>query len=94
MLVGNMGHSVPGPDGGPGLPFVNWAMDRGDLRIAHFVGLHALQVLPLLGYLFDRTDALTPARRRLMASAVGVLWLVAMGVTLTLALRGQSFLAQ
>lgn len=89
VMVANMAHSVPRPDGGPGLPFVNWSTTVGDLRIAHFVGLHALQTLPFVGYLLDQRWAAPPPNRRQMVTAAAVLMAGFWTATLMLAWAGR-----
>ncbi|XVS66299.1 hypothetical protein ACQPYE_09650 [Actinosynnema sp. CA-299493] len=79
-------HSVGVPDGGPQLALTGWSATGGDLRIPHFVGMHALQVLPLLVVLFGRRANLGLVR----GLAIGYAGLVAL-VTWQ-ALRGQPLL--
>lgn len=84
LIVANNAHTVGAIDGGPGLPFVNWSTTHGDLRVAHFFGMHALQALPLLGFLTNSRN---------LVIAVGILWLAVTGILLATALQGRPLLA-
>lgn len=88
-------HSVGVPDGGAGLPLVNWSTTGGDLRIGHFIGMHALQALPLLGFALAlagrRFARLRPGRVRARVVTVAGIAYAALTVLLVWqALRGQS----
>jgi hypothetical protein len=54
-LAGNGGRYIGTPSvDGSKVPIVGWSMEAGDLRPAHFFALHAMQVLPALGYVASR----------------------------------------
>ena len=60
------------------IPVVGWLLS-GDFRIAHFVGLHALQILPLVGYL-----AAVSAERGVLERPTRVVLVVGGGYALVL----------
>jgi hypothetical protein len=85
-------HTVGGPDGGPGLPVTGWSREHGDLRVPHFVGLHAVQALALLALGLRRWRR--PEIARVKATLVGAASYAALfGLLLWHALRGQSLAA-
>jgi hypothetical protein len=56
-----IGGTSVGVPSGHSLPFFRWDLSAGDWRAVHFVGLHALQALPLLGWLTQRAGCTGPA---------------------------------
>lgn len=90
LMVRHGRHSVGGDDGGVGLPLVGWSTEHGDLRPAHAVGLHALQVLPIVGFWLTRHPTSLGERQRTLAVAVGaILYATLFAALLLQALAGR-----
>ncbi|WP_110514806.1 hypothetical protein [Herpetosiphon llansteffanensis] len=86
-------HTVGAADGGRGIAVLGWSTEHGDLRIAHFIGIHGAQVLALIGWLLYTAKQRFSDKQRLAliwGAAVAYLGLVA-SVTVQ-ALRGQALL--
>ncbi|MGV8856989.1 hypothetical protein [Rhodoglobus sp.] len=87
-------HTVGLPDGGDGLPLLGWSTVAGDLRIPHFIGMHALQLLPLaalaLEFLGRRVTGLALPQTR--QRVIGVL--VSLYVAVTALLTAQALMGQ
>ena len=90
-------HTVGFPDGGPGLPLLGWSTVGGDLRIPHFIGMHAAQLLPLVVIVLElsarRISALRPvAIRTALITTAAALYTAVLVVLTWQALRGQSLI--
>ncbi|MEU7869763.1 hypothetical protein [Dactylosporangium sp. NPDC049140] len=87
-------HAVGVADGGPGLPLVGWSTTGGDLRAGHFIGMHALQAVPLFAFALVLAGRRIARLRedRVRIRLVGVFAFLYAGVTVLVtwqALRGQ-----
>ena len=86
-------HAVGVVDGGPGLPLLGWSTTGGDLRVGHFIGMHALQVLPLLALALGRGTRLGERARTHLVQLAGFGYAGAVVLTVWQALRGQPLLS-
>jgi len=83
-------HTVGAPDGGAGLPGTGWSREHGDLRVPHFLGLHAMQLLPLIAVVLSRGRGDAAART---VRAVAGSYVALFGILLVQALLGEPLLA-
>lgn len=84
-------HSVGGDDPNGGLPFLGWNTQHGDLRVAHFIGMHALQGLPLLALALRGLagDTVPEGTRVRVVLASAATWAALTATALQQALRGR-----
>ncbi|MEV0645935.1 hypothetical protein AB0I28_11795 [Phytomonospora sp. NPDC050363] len=90
-------HNVGIRDDTAVMPFTGWSSTGGDLRIPHFVGMHGMQVLLLLGLLLSllaaRVAWLRDERtRRSVVAVAGVGYAGLTALVTWQALRGQSLI--
>ena len=58
LMGSRMNHSVGAINDNSNWWILGWSKTVGDLRVSHFIGMHALQILPLLSfYIFKNTKA-------------------------------------
>ncbi len=85
FMAGRLGHTIGAPDGQEGLFFLGWAKAYGDLRVFHFLGLHSLQVLSLIGWYLFRNQ---PGK----IVIIGVIYFILSSGALCMALQGKGML--
>ncbi|MEM8742037.1 MAG: hypothetical protein AAGE13_11160 [Pseudomonadota bacterium] len=89
-LGGNGGHYVgQHPAGGSVVPVFGWSLETGDLRPAHFLALHMMQAVPLIGLALDR---IAPARAGLLAILAAIGWTGLTLIVFAQAVAGQPLL--
>ena len=74
QMIGQQAHNVGIADGGEGLPLLNWSTIGGDLRVAHFFGLHGLQIVPLFALWLTGRWKTTKIRQTTVVVLFGLLY--------------------
>ena len=92
QMISQVGHSVGAADGGAGIPLLNWSTVAGDLRVAHFFGLHGPQVVPLFAYFLQHKGSLSEKRQLIMVVIFALAYAAFIGYTFYQAKMAYSFL--
>jgi len=86
LMSSQMSHSVGAMNDNSNWWIIGWSKTVGDLRVSHFIGMHALQLLPLLSfYVFKNTKA---------TIVVSILYGLLATSTLVQALNGKPIITQ
>jgi hypothetical protein len=90
-VSGLQGHTVGAADGSNGIWLLNWSTLFGDLRVAHFFGIHSLQMIPLFAMMTDRYFSRPSSKRAVQVFAL--LYLGFVLFTMIQGLRGLPFVS-
>ncbi|NND62342.1 MAG: hypothetical protein HKN48_04020 [Flavobacteriaceae bacterium] len=92
QMISAMAHNVGIADGGAGLPFVNWSTEAGDLRVAHFFGLHAIQIIPLFALWVSNKWKINTTSKTVVTIIFGLLYFGWIAYTFYQAKQGMPFI--
>ena len=84
VMGSRMNHSVGAINDNSDWFITGWSKTVGDLRVAHFIGMHALQILPIISYHILKNTKLT--------IGLSVLYGLLALATLIQALQGKPFI--
>ena len=92
-MIMQSGHNIGIADGGAGLPMTNWSILGGDLRVMHFFGMHAMQILPLtIAYIGARGWISKSKNLCIFSVVLGMLYLTFLGYVYWQAKAGLPFI--
>ncbi|MBA3910279.1 MAG: hypothetical protein C0524_10435 [Rhodobacter sp.] len=69
-MAGGTGHPIGTPVTGAREPLMGWSREVGDLRLPLLLTIHALQALPLGGWIASRRLSDSPARATVWLAAL------------------------
>ncbi|WP_299215536.1 hypothetical protein [uncultured Aquimarina sp.] len=92
QMITQMTHNVGPADEGTGLPLVNWSTISGDLRVAHFFGLHGIQIIPLFALWVSKKWKASNRNQIVTVLFFGLLYATWIGFTFYQAKQGMPLL--
>jgi hypothetical protein len=94
QMISQMSHNVGVEDGGAGIPLLNWSTLGGDLRVAHFFGLHALQIIPLFAFWVTKKRGMHDRNQIILVTIFALLYASWIGFTFYQASQGVALIKQ